>query len=61
MIDIFTKTEEAIEAIEMLEIVKTAIDRKICTGNDTIIRDVCPQSLDFVIDKAINSIRRSLE
>lgn len=54
------KITDAKESIEMLECVRGSIDRVLYTGNITIIRNVCPESLDFVITHAINSIRRSM-
>lgn len=55
------KIADAKESIEMLECVRQSMDRDLCTGNTTIIRDVSPESLDFVINHAINSIRRGLD
>ena len=52
---------DAKESIEMLECVRRSIVRDLCTGNTTIIRDVDPDSLEFVINHAINSIRRDLD
>lgn len=55
------KIADAKESIEMLECVRQSMDRDLCTGNTTILRDVSPESLDFVINHAINSIRRGLD
>lgn len=52
------KITDAMESIEMLECVRKSIDRDLNTGGITIIRNVPPESLDFVITHAINSIRR---
>lgn len=55
------KIADGMESIEMLECVRESIDRDLNTGNIVIIRDVCPESLDFVINHAINSIRRGMD
>lgn len=57
---VFDKNTDAMESIEMLECVRQSMCRDLRTGNTTIIRDVSPESLDFVINHAINSIRRGL-
>ena len=57
MIDEIT---DAKESIEMLECIRKSIDRALDTGGITIIRNVPPESMDFVITHAINSIRRSM-
>ena len=57
MIDKITDAEES---IEMLECVRKSIDRVLDTGGITIIRNVPPESMDFVITHAINSIRRDM-
>lgn len=52
------KITDARESIEMLECVESSIDRDVCTGGITIIRNVQPESLSFVIRHAITTIKR---
>ena len=53
---IIDKITDDKESIEMLACVRKSIDRDLDTGGITIIRNVSPESLDFVITHAINSI-----
>lgn len=55
------KNTDAMESIEMLECVRQSMCRDLRLGNTTIISGVSPESLDFVINHAINSIRRDLD
>lgn len=55
------KNTDAMESIEMLECVRQSMCRDLRIGDNTIISGVSPKSLDFVINHAINSIRRDLD
>lgn len=55
------KNTDAMESIEMLECVRQCMCRNLRIDNTTIIHDVSPESLEFVINHAINTIRRGLD
>ena len=55
------KIADAKESIEMLECVRDSIVHDLPTRDVTILHRIDPDSLIFVINHAINSIRRGLD